>query len=393
MTNSADRMAHIAPFHVMKLLARAKELEAQGKSIVHMEIGEPDFSTPKPIIDAGIKALEQGLTQYTPALGLPALRQAIANYYQTHYGVCIKPESVVVTPGASGALQLVCGVLVNPGDEVLMTDPGYPCNRHFVQLMGGVPTFVQLDEDNGHAFTLEALKTHCSDKTKAVLLASPSNPTGMVLDVAELDEIAEYLKQKEAYLILDEIYHGLIYDADFPTFAGRHENVFIINSFSKYFCMTGWRLGWLLSPKAFVADIDKLAQNIFLAASTPAQHAALAAFKPESIEIMESYRAEFKIRRDFLFDAVGELGFKVISKPQGAFYLYADSSGFSKEFSSDSFGLVHDLLENAGVAITPGVDFGNYKANQHVRFAYTTSLADLKEGIARLSQYRQRKSA
>ncbi len=381
---SADRMAHIAPFHVMKLLARAKELESQGKSIVHMEIGEPDFHTPKPIIDAGIAALEQGLTHYTPALGLPELKQAIADFYLSHYGVNVDAESVVVTPGASGALQLVCGVLVNPGDEILMTDPGYPCNRHFVQLMGGVPTFVELSQANNFAFTLDALQQNWTDKTRAVLLASPSNPTGMVLDIHELDAIGEYLKQKNAYLILDEIYHGLIYDEGFPTFAGRHENVFLINSFSKYFCMTGWRLGWLLSPKAFVADIDKLAQNIFLAASTPAQHAALAAFKPDSIKVLESYRAQFKNRRDYLYDAVKQLGFKVIAKPQGAFYLYADCSDVS---DIGSFELAYDLLENAGVAITPGIDFGHYKASQHVRFAYTTSLSQLEEGISRLRRY------
>ena len=383
MSYSADRMAHIAPFHVMKLLARAKELEAQGKNIVHMEIGEPDFNTPRPIIDAGINALEKGLTHYTPALGLPALRQAIADYYQSHYGVDIEADTIVVTPGASGALQLVCGVLVNPGDEVMMTDPGYPCNRHFVQLMGGIPTFVELNKNNNFSFSLSTLETNWTDKTRAVLLASPSNPTGMVLDIAELDEIAVFLKQKDAYLILDEIYHGLIYEDGFPTFAGRHDNVFIINSFSKYFCMTGWRLGWLLSPKAFVADVDKLAQNIFLAASTPAQHAALAAFKPDAIKILESYRAEFKKRRDYLFEAINELGFKVISRPQGAFYLYADCTTFSE----NSFDLVHDLLENSGVAITPGIDFGSYKASQHVRFAYTTSIPRLEEGISRLKQY------
>lgn len=383
MTDSADRMAQIAPFHVMKLLARARELEAQGRDIVHMEIGEPDFETPRPIIEAGINALQQGLTHYTPAVGLPVLRQTIADFYRNTYSVNIDPADVVVTPGASGALQLICGVLINPGDEVIMTDPGYPCNRHFVQLMGGIPRFVELEAADNFQMILSALQQNFSDKTKAVFLASPANPTGMVMDIASLDEIALFLKQKGAYLLLDEIYLGLSYDENYPTFAGRHDNVFIINSFSKYFCMTGWRLGWLIAPHAFISDIDKLAQNIFLAPSTPSQYAALAAFLPESIEILENYRQQFKQRRDYLYEALKELGFKLQNKPQGAFYLYADCTYFSE----NSFELAHELLETAGVAVTPGVDFGRYKENQYIRFAYTTSFSNMEKGVSRLHHY------
>lgn len=383
MTGAADRMAQIAPFHVMKLLARARELETQGRDIVHMEIGEPDFETPRPIIEAGIKALQQGLTHYTPAVGLPVLRQAIADFYHSNYKVDIDAANVVVTPGASGALQLICGVLVNPGDEVIMTDPGYPCNRHFVQLMGGIPRFVELEAADNFQMTLSALQQNFSDKTKAVFLASPANPTGMVMDIASLDEIAGFLKEKGAYLLLDEIYLGLSYDESSPTFAGRHDNVFIINSFSKYFCMTGWRLGWLIAPHAFVSDIDKLAQNIFLAPSTPSQHAALAAFLPETIEILEDYRQQFKQRRDYLYAALKELGFKLQNKPQGAFYLYADCT----HFSDNSFELAHELLETAGVAVTPGVDFGHYKENRYIRFAYTTSFSNMEKGVSRLRHY------
>ena len=380
---SADRMSEISPFHVMKLLARARELEAAGRSVVHMEIGEPDFATPKTIVQAGIDALNMGRTHYTPALGLCDLRQAIADFYGSRYQVNVASETVVVTPGSSGALQLVCGVLINPGDEVLLTDPGYPCNKHFVQLMGGVPKFLTLSEENNYQFSLDDLKKNWTSKTKAIILASPSNPTGIVLDDELLASVAEFAKQKNAYLILDEIYHGLIYDYQAKTLAGRFDNVFIINSFSKYFCMTGWRIGWLISPKAFVDDIDKLAQNIFLAASTPGQYAALAGFSEQSIEILESYRIEFQKRRDFLFDAIQSLGFQIKNKPAGAFYLYANSS----QLSNDSFQLAGDLLENTGVAITPGKDFGDANASSHVRFAYTTSLSQLQLGMDKLKSY------
>jgi len=377
------RMENIAPFHVMKLLARAKELEAQGRIVVHMEIGEPDFDTPAPIVRAGIDALDKGFTHYTSSLGLTQLREAIAEFYHTSEDITLSPGSVVITPGSSGALQLVCGVLLDPGDEVILTDPGYPCNRHFVQLMGGAPTFINLNEEDNYALSLEKVKQQWTDKTRAIMLASPSNPTGVVIPDDTLDEIARFAAEKNGYLILDEIYHGLLYDTPVKSFAGRHENVFIINSFSKYSCMTGWRVGWLVAPEVFIKDIEKLAQNIFLAPPTVAQHAALQAFKPDTIEILESYRKEFQSRRDFLFDALRSLGFGISDKPQGAFYLYANSTGFS----DNSYELAEDLLEYAGVAITPGIDFGTYKAREHVRFAYTSSLTQLELGVARLDSY------
>lgn len=376
----ANRMAEISPFHVMKLLARARALEAQGRSIIHMEIGEPDFETPQPIIRAGIKALELGLTHYTPALGLPALRQAIADFYDTRYQQHVASDNVVITPGSSGALQLVCGVLINPGDEVLLTDPGYPCNRHFVQLMGGIPRFITLSEAKNYQLSLDDIKQNWTDKTRAIILATPSNPTGTVLEISFLKAVAAFAKTKNAYLIVDEIYQGLVYDVDSETMAGCFDNVFVINSFSKYFCMTGWRIGWLIAPEAFIDDIDKLAQNVFLATSTPGQHAALAAFSDESIALMEINRQAFQLRRDYLYEGVKSLGFKLGEKPMGAFYLYANSTALSE----DSDKLAHDLLENAGVAITPGKDFGLDGASSHVRFAYTTSLEKLAEGVERM---------
>ena len=380
---TALRMADIQPFHVMALLARAKELEAQGKSIVHMEIGEPDFVTPQPVIDAGKNAFDQGLTHYTSATGLPVLREAIAGYYNDVYQQSVTAEQIVVTPGASGALLLALGVLINPGDEVLMADPGYPCNRNFVRFLEGKVNSIAVDSTTDYQLTRELIEQHWSDKTTVVMLATPSNPTGTIISKEELVSIAEFVESKNACLIVDEIYHGLVYGEKLPTAVSLPGHVFVINSFSKYFTMTGWRLGWLVAPEAYISSLDKLAQNLFLAAPTISQHAALAAFHSETITILDQRRDEFQQRRDYLLPALRELGFNIKTEPQGAFYLYADCSSLT----DDSYKFVYDLLEQAGVAITPGIDFGDNRANQHVRFAYTTSLDKLKVGVERIKGF------
>lgn len=379
----ASRIEAIEPFYVMDILARARDLEAQGRSIIHMEVGEPDFVTPQPIIDAGIAALNAGQTHYTPALGLPALRQAVSDFYRDQYGVEISAERIVITPGASGALQLALGALVNPGEHVLMADPGYPCNRHFVQLFDGVPVSMPVGADSAYQLTAEMIAANWNEKCKAVLLASPSNPTGTVLDACSLEAIAECVQSKGGQLIVDEIYHGLVYENDIPSILQFDQSAMVINSFSKYFGMTGWRLGWLIAPEEFIPAIDRLAQNIFLAASTPAQFAALAAFEPETLKILDQRRDEFKQRRDYLLPALRGLGFSISAEPQGAFYLYADGS----QFFEDSFQFCQTLLEKAGVAVTPGRDFGENKHRQHLRFAYTTSVDKLREGVLRLKTF------
>jgi aspartate/methionine/tyrosine aminotransferase len=378
-----SRIDSIQPFHVMALLARAKELEALGKDIVHMEIGEPDFPTPKPIVDAGIKAISQGDVHYTPAVGLPELRQAIAEFYQSRYNVSVSANRIVVTPGASGALMLTLGVVMQEGDEVLLADPGYPCNRNFVRFLSGKTRSVCVDATSGYQLTVKHLKENWQANTAAAIVASPSNPTGTLLSKTELVAMAEFVKEQGGYLIVDEIYHGLVYDVEYDTALAIDNNIIVINSFSKYFNMTGWRLGWVVAPEKLIGDMDKLAQNIFLAAPTPAQHAALAAFKPETISILESHKEEFKQRRDYLLPALKELGFKIEIEPQGAFYIYANC----EKFTNDSYQFAYDLLENIGVAITPGKDFGDNKHNSHVRFAYTTSVEKLKEGVSRLRDY------
>lgn len=382
-TPLARRMERIQPFHVMALLARARELEAAGRSVVHMEIGEPDFPSPEPIVEAGRAALAAGHTHYTPAAGLPELRAAIAGFYATRYGATVAPQRVVVTPGASGALQLVLSVLVNPGARVLLTDPGYPCNRNFVHLVDGLPVSVPVSADDGYQLSAARARELWTPDTAAMLVASPANPTGAVLNEAQLRELAEVADAGGGRLIVDEIYHGLSYGIEDATALAVSERVFVINSFSKYFGMTGWRLGWVVAPEDYVADLEKLAQNLFLSAPTPAQYAALAAFEPATIALLEKRRQAFRERRDYLLPALRELGFGIPQAPAGAFYLYADCS----RFTDDSFAFARDLLEQSGVAITPGIDFGTHLPERHVRFAYTTGLDQLRDGVARLRAY------
>jgi len=379
----AERMSRIAPFQVMEVQARAHQLEMQGRRIIHMEIGQPDFGAPPQVVEAAVTALNTYPMGYTGALGLPALREAIARHYVERFSTPVAADSVVVTPGASGALLLLLGVLIDPGDEVLMTDPCYPCNRHFVRLYDGVPVALPVGPGTQYQPTLAQIETAWGPRTRGVLIASPSNPTGTLIPQSELAAIADWLARRGGFLLVDEIYQGLTYDVE-PQTALRlaADNVFVVNSFSKYFCMTGWRLGWLTAPAAYMRDIEKLAQNIFICPSTPAQHAALAAFRADTIEVLELRREEFRRRRDFMLPALQDLGFSVAGKPGGAFYIYADCS----ELGADSAEVSRRALEEAGVAITPGFDFGTHGANRHVRFAYTRSANDLSEGMARLQR-------
>lgn len=381
----ARRMKEIAPFRVMEILARARQMESQGRDVVHMEIGEPDFVSPAPVIEAAIESQRTGKTHYTPAAGLPALREAIAGYYSDRFAVNVDPGRVLVTPGASGALQLVLGVLVNQGDRVLVTDPGYPCNRHMVSLFGGEAVAVPVTVAADYSLTPEALEAAMAQRVRALMLASPANPTGNLIDLEALRALNDILRRDpEAVLVTDEIYQGLQYDSAPETaLALGDDNVVVINSFSKFFGMTGWRVGWVVAPEAMIEPMERLAQNIFLAAPTPAQHAALAAFSDASMAILEERRQAFQARRDFLYEAVKGLGFAIGSKPAGAFYLYADAG----RYTHDSMAFARELLDTAGVALTPGVDFGHYQAERHLRFAYTTGLERLELGVERLKRF------
>ena len=383
----APRMDGIEPFYVMSLLGKAKALEQQGRDIIHLEVGEPDFKTPQPIIDAGIEALRQGNIHYTASLGLMSLRQAIADYYQQRFKLDIPASRIVVTPGASGALLLITGALIGRGDGVMLADPGYPCNQNFVRFVDGQVQAVAVDESTQYQLTAELIEQNWQDNTRAVMIASPANPTGTLICENEMKKIIRLVKDKQGYLIVDEIYQGLVYDIDpycaLKTGDNNSRHIIIINSFSKYFQMTGWRLGWCIVPEHLVQACDHLAQNLFLAAPTTAQKAALAAFLPQTLEILEQRRQIFQQRRDYLYPELLKLGFKIPVKPQGAFYFYCDCSAHT----NDSMALANELLDKTGVAVTPGIDFGNNHPERYLRIAYTKDVQYLQQAVQRISDF------
>lgn len=377
----SERAQAIEPFHVMRILAEARQLEAQGKSIIHMEIGEPDFPSPEPVITAGKQALNDKLTHYTSANGLPALRKTIAAQY--NLAPELNADRVLVTPGSSGALQLVMALLLNSGDGIMLADPGYPCNRHIASLFNAQVQTVPVDESTDYQLTAELVKRHWQPNTKVVLITSPSNPTGTLISKEQLAAIYSLLEENGGTLVVDEIYHGLVYDEQADSALNIGDQLFVINSFSKYYGMTGWRVGWLVVPQDFIEAANRLAQNMFLAAPTISQYAALAAFSDETQKELARRREIFHQRRDTLIPLIEKAGFKVRTIPAGAFYVYADCS----EISDDSMALCERLLREAGVAITPGADFGNNASNHYVRFSYANTVANLQQGMRRIQQW------
>ncbi len=384
MSQLSRYASEVPPFHVMALLERAQQLTAQGRDVIHLQVGEPDFSTPDPVMDAIRDAMAHGQTGYTPAAGLPALREAIAADYRERFGAAVSPGQVVVTPGASGALQLALAALINPGDGVLLPDPGYPCNRQFVRLVGGEVQPLVLSAENQFALTTRDLTEAWQDSTRVAMVASPDNPTGNMLSPALLAEMAKAVKQRGGTLLVDEIYQGLCYGQPPGSVLAETDDVVVINSFSKYFCMTGWRLGWLVAPPALVPAIERLAQNLFLAPSTPAQYGAIAALEEASLTILEQRHQLLARRRQCLLNGLAHLKVPVVSRADGAFYLYADVSAFT----DDSFAFCVDLLEKAGVAMTPGLDFGEgHDHSRYVRLAYTCTESRLTEALHRIEHY------
>ncbi|MCC5904294.1 MAG: aminotransferase class I/II-fold pyridoxal phosphate-dependent enzyme [Halomonas sp.] len=378
-----SRVNHVAPFRVMHLLEMAQAREAQGHDVIHLEVGEPDFATPAPIVAAGQQALATGKTRYTPAAGLATLREAIAGHYAQHFNATVDPARILVTPGASGALLLASQLLVEADDRVLMADPNYPCNRHFMALAGAQVDAIPVDRRSGWQLNAPLIEQHWQARTRLAMLASPSNPTGHTLSADALQAVFKAVAAKEGEVIVDEIYQGLNYDDTPLSATSLSDQAFVVNSFSKYFGMTGWRLGWLVAPEHAVEPLTRLAQNVFLAAPTPSQYAALAAFTPECRDILETRRATLKQRRQVLLDGLAQLDLAPDLPPQGAFYLWLDISRYSR----DSQAFCERLLVEENVAITPGIDFALVGGEHHVRIAFTNDVARLQEAVVRISRF------
>jgi aspartate/methionine/tyrosine aminotransferase len=383
----AARVAEIEPFHVMEVQTAARALEAAGRSVVHMEIGEPDFPTPQPVLEAMQRALADGHFFYTSALGLPALREAIARHYAEHYRVDVSPERIIVTAGSSAALLLVMALIVDRDQRILVTDPGYPCNRHFVRVLEGAPVAIPVGPDTRYQLTAGLIERNWTSTTCGALIASPSNPTGTTVPHDEMRRIVTTVERLRGRLIVDEIYLGLTYGETPRSVLEYAHEAFVISSFSKYFNMTGWRLGWIVSPEPYVRDLEKLAQNLYISPASPSQRAALASFEPRTMEIVEERRRAFEARRNFVVPALRELGFGVPVLPTGGFFVYADCSAFC----DDSERFCREVLQGAGVACTPGIDFGVHRAREHIRFAYTIEQRKLEDGISRLREFLSRR--
>ncbi|MBY4898156.1 pyridoxal phosphate-dependent aminotransferase [Cupriavidus sp. AU9028] len=383
---TASRLANIRPFHVMELAKQAAELERAGRSIIHMGIGEPDFTAAEPVVRAAAEAMRRGVTQYTGALGIEPLREAIAGYYRTAYGIDVPARRVIVTAGASGALLLACAVLVEIGAEVLMPDPSYPCNRHFVAAFDGHAKMIPSGPQQRFQLSAAQVREHWGDATRGVLLASPSNPTGTSILPEELRQILAEVRQRDGFAIVDEIYQGLSYDGAPVSALSLDDNVVTVNSFSKYFNMTGWRLGWLVVPDALVPAFEKVAQNLFICASAVAQHAALACFTPEALSIYDERKAQFRERRDRIVPALESVGLQVPVRPDGAFYVYADCRQVNHPAAGDADRLTQAILQEAGVVLVPGMDFGPHTASSHIRISYATSMAHIEDAIGRLAK-------
>jgi (5-formylfuran-3-yl)methyl phosphate transaminase len=381
VTDVSRRSQAIRPFVVMDLVARAKELEASGRDIVRLEIGDPDFPTPAVITRAAEVAMQDGSTHYTQSLGLPDLRNALTARYREHYGVAVDPENIVVTQGTSPAMLLLFGSLLDPGDEVIMPDPCYPAYPNYVSFLGGVPKLVPVRAEDGFRYRPEEVRAAIGPQTKAVMINSPGNPTGAVLGESDLRALAEIAEDTGIYIASDEIYHGLDFCGPDRTILQFTKRAFVLNGFSKAYAMTGWRLGYLIAPPEFVRPAEKIQQNFFLAANAFVQQAGVVALTQAGPEVARM-RSIYDDRRHYLVPALEEVGLKIACPPCGAFYVFADA----RAWGSDSLALSYRLLEEAGVSCAPGIDFG-LGGEGFLRFSYATDLARLREGVSRLRDW------
>ncbi|WP_241072992.1 pyridoxal phosphate-dependent aminotransferase [Achromobacter insuavis] len=382
MPRLAARTNEFLTFQVVELFKQAQALQAAGKDIISLGIGEPDFTAPPQVVEALQRAAQAGQSGYSAPAGLMPLREAIAQFYHDQFGATINPRRVIVTAGASGALTLACAALVNPGGEVLMPDPSYPANSNFVLAAGGRPRLIPSSADKRFQLSAQDVAHHWTEATQGVLVASPSNPTGTSIDHGELARLLGEVRARHGFAIVDEIYLGLSYEGQPRSALTLDDDIIVINSFSKYFHMTGWRLGWMIVPEDMVAPVEKIAGSLAICAPTLAQHAALACFTPDALRTFEHRREAFKQRRDYLLPEFERLGLKVPVKPDGAFYIYADIS----DLGTDSASFSQRLLLEAGIAAVPGLDFGPAHGHHTMRFSYATGLDRLEEAVARMGK-------
>ncbi len=381
------RLLEIQPFHVMEVINAVKRLEAQGRHIIRLEVGEPDFPTPPAVLAAAHHSLDLDQTRYTAAMGIIELRQAVAQWYQRQYRVTIDPTRVVITPGTSGAFLLAFGILLDRGDRVAISDPGYPCYPNMIRLLGGEPVSIAVGPEHAYQLSPELLQPVMDQGLKAALVTSPSNPTGTLIPDAAMAEVIAMVERHGGRVISDEIYHGVTYERPARTALEFSQEAIVINGFSKFFAMTGWRLGWMIVPPSAMRHVESLQQNLFISAPTLSQYAAMAAFQCE--DFLRQQILTFDHNRLFLVEALRRFGFEIPVMPTGAFYVYADASRvLARTGHADTRSFCADLLESNGVAVTPGLDFGQYKAQQHLRFSFATSMENVREGVRLLGIFR-----
>ncbi len=379
----AKKALDMPPFIVMEILEKAQELERQGKNVIHLEIGEPDFATPQVVKDAGCTAIQQDKTRYTHSLGLLELREAICEHYLEKYSVEILPDQVIVTSGTSPAMLLVFSVLLNPGQKVILSNPGYACYPNFIRFADGEPTFINIYEEDGFQYRPDDIKAVLDGKVKAIMINSPSNPTGNILSEPVMHEIADIAEETGdgIYIVSDEIYHGLVYEGKARSILEFTDKAFVLNGFSKLYAMTGWRLGYAIAPKEFIRPMQKIQQNLFISANSFVQWAGIAALKETADDVARMAKT-YNERRKYLIPRLREIGFGITVEPTGAFYILANA----KKFGADSYKLALDILEGALVAVTPGIDFGS-NAEGYLRFSYANSLENIIEACDRLARF------
>ncbi|MBU4386012.1 MAG: pyridoxal phosphate-dependent aminotransferase [Actinobacteria bacterium] len=364
----------------MEILEKAHELEREGAEVVHLEIGEPDFDTPEPVREAAFRALRQGMTRYTHSQGIPPLREAIADQYHERYGVTVSPDNIIVTSGTSPAMILVFGALLNPGEEIILSNPCYACYPNIVEFIGGTARYVDVFEEDGFNYRHDKVREQLGPAVKGVMINSPSNPTGIVLSAGEIEDLVRAVEGK-AYIISDEIYHGLVYEGREHSILEYTDRCFVLNGFSKLYAMTGWRLGYVICPPGFVRAVQKIQQNILICANSFVQWAGIAAIKETALYVREMVET-YNRRRIFLLGRLKAMGFGIEVDPTGAFYILANA----RRFTTDTYRFCLDVLEAARVAITPGIDFGS-GGEGYVRFSYANSLANIGEGTERLERF------